>query len=280
MRIRSSVSIVVSITLVMIVLGGIGLVLLGGQRLGDYIREHIELSVVLDDDIKEVEIRKLQKTINASEYVKSTEYVTKEQAQKRLEDELGLKFSKVLDFNPLKSSINLKIQANFVHPDSVVNIEKELMQYKGVHKVFYKKGLLESITNNLQQITIILLAIAVLLLLISFTLINNTIRLSIYAQRFTINTMQIVGATDRFVRRPFVYEGILKGLLSGLIAITILAIGVSFLPVSLQMLVSVNDVYFLALLGILLSLSIIFAWFATYFAVSRYLRKHSTSLYA
>lgn len=279
MRIKSSVSIIVSITLVMIVLGGVGLTLIGGQRLADYVREHILLSVVLEDDIKEVEIRQLQKVMNASDFVKSSEYVTKEEAQKRLEKELGVAFSKVLDFNPLKPAINLKIHASYVHPDSITPIEKELLSYKGVSKVFYKKGLLQSVNDNLQDITLVLLAISALLLLISFTLINNTIRLSIYAKRFIINTMQIVGATDRFVRRPFVYDGGVKGLVSGLIAISVLAVGVYFLPKDFQQLVSINDLYFLILLGGLLLLSILFSWFATYFAVSRYLRKHTTALY-
>lgn len=279
MRIRSSVSIVVSITLVMICLGSLGLVLIGGQRLANYVREHIVLSVVLKDDVKEVEIRQLQKVMDASDFVKSSEYVTKEEAQNRLEKELGVEFSKVLDFNPLKPSLNLKIRGAYVHTDSIVKIEKEILGYKGVNKVFYKKGLMQSVNDNIKQISLILLAISALLLLISFTLINNTIRLSIYSKRIIINTMQIVGATDSFVRRPFIRDGILKGIVSGLIAIITMIVGVYFFPKDFQLLFSIYDYYFLILLGVLLLLSILFPWFATYFAVSRYLKKHAISLY-
>lgn len=279
MKIKSSFSIIISITLVMIILGSVGVVLLSGQRLANYVREHIMLSVVLDNDIKEVEIRQLEKVLNVSAYVKSSEYVTKEEAEKRLQKDLGIEFSKVLDFNPLMASIDLKLQSAYAQEDSIAKIEKELLTYKGVQKVYYKKDLLQSVNENLKKITFLLLAVSLLLLLISFTLINNTIRLSIYGQRFIINTMQIVGATDSFVRRPFVREGMLRGLIAGILAAIVLAVILYFLPEDFQDLLSVRDPYFLLLLLLLLVLSVSFAWFSTYFAVSRYLRKHQTTLY-
>lgn len=279
MKVRSSLSIIISIALVMIILGSVGMVMLSGQRLANYVREHIMLSVVLDNDIKEVEIRQLEKILNASTYVKSSEYVTREEAERRLEEDLGVEFSKVLDFNPLMASIDLKLQPNYAQADSVAKIEQEILRYQGVQKVYYKKDLLQSVNENLRKITFILLTVSFLLLIISFTLINNTIRLSIYAQRFIINTMQIVGATDRFVRRPFVREGILKGLIAGVLAAIVLTLIVYFLPQDFQVLLTVQDSYFLTLLFALILLSLLFAWFATYFAVSRYLSKHETALY-
>lgn len=279
MRTKSSVSVVISITLVMLILGGLGVILLSGQRLSNYVREHIMLSVVLDNDVKEVEIRQLEKILNASVFVKSSDYVTKEEAEERLQRELGVEFSKVLDFNPLLASIDLKLQPSYAQTDSIAKIEKELLAYQGVQKVYYKKDLLQSVNENLRKITLILLGVSLLLFIISFTLIHTTIRLSIYAQRFIINTMQIVGATDRFVRRPFVREGIFRGAIAGILAAIVWIVVVYFLPEDFQMLTSLSDPYFALLLLVLIILSILFAWFATYFAVSRYLRKHETALY-
>lgn len=279
MKIKSSLSIIISITLVMIILGGVGMVLLSGQHLKNYVKEHIMVSVVLEDNVKEVEVRQLEKVLKASAFVKSSEYVTKEEAEKRLQEQLGIDFYKVLDFNPLMASIDLKLQPDYVQEDSIAKIEKELLTYEGVDKVYYKKNLLQSVNENLQKITLILLAVSVLLFLISFTLINNTIRLSIYAQRFIINTMQIVGATDSFVRRPFVREGMLRGLIAGILAAIVLVAVVYFLPEDFESLISVRDSFFLLMLLGLIVLSVLFAWFATYFAVSHYLKKQATALY-
>lgn len=279
MKVKSSLSIIISIALVMIILGSVGVVLLSGQRLANYVREHIMLSVVLDDSSKEVEIRQLEKVLNASAFVKSSEYVTKEEAERRLEEDLGVEFSKVLDFNPLMASIDLKLQPAYAQEDSIAKIEKELLTYQGVEKVYYKKDLLQSVNENLRKITLILLTVSLLLLIISFTLINNTIRLAIYAQRFIINTMQIVGATDGFVRKPFVREGLFRGFIAGMLAAISLTIIVYFLPKDFQILITVYNPYFLLLLFVLILLSVLFAWFATYFAVSRYLHKHETTLY-
>ncbi|MBS9768430.1 MAG: permease-like cell division protein FtsX, partial [Flavobacteriaceae bacterium] len=230
MKAKSSFSIIVSISLVMIVLGGVGMVLLSGQRLANYVREHIILSVVLDDDIKEVEIRQLERILRVTKFVKTTAYITKDLAEKKLEEELGVEFSKVLDYNPLKASIDLQLQGDYAHTDSIAKIEKEILTHKGVQKVYYKKNFLTSVNENIRKVTIILLIVSALLFLISFTLINNTIRLAIYAQRFLIKTMQIVGATDSFVRRPFVQEGILRGLIAGLLTALVLVGVVFFLP--------------------------------------------------
>lgn len=279
MKARSSLSIIISISLVMIVLGSVGMILLSGQRLANYVREHIVLSVILDDTIKEVEIRQLEKILSVSPAVKATEYITKDLAQNKLEKELGVEFSKVLDYNPLKASIDLRLKGEYAQHDSITKLEKEILTYKGVKKVYYKKNFLAIVNKNIRKITLILIIVSALLFLISFTLINNTIRLAIYAQRFLIKTMQIVGASDRFVRRPFVREGILRGLIAGLLTALVLVGLVFFLPKDFQMLISIQDIYFLILLGIVILLSVCFAWFATFFAVTRYLRKHETQLY-
>ncbi len=265
--------------MVMIILGSVGIVLLSGQRLANYVREHIALSVILKDDIKEVEIRQLEKVLSVSKYVKSSEYVTKEMAEKRLEKDLGIEFSKVLDYNPLMASMDLKLHGDYAHKDSIAKIEKELLTYKGVSEVYYKKNFLESINENLRKIMLVLLVVSSLLFVISFTLINNTIRLSIYAQRFIINTMQIVGATDDFVRQPFVREGMFRGLIAGILAASTLMLIVYFLPHDFQVLISLHDIYFIALLVVLIVLSVLFSRLSTYLAVSRYLRKPKTSLY-
>ncbi|MCK4637803.1 MAG: permease-like cell division protein FtsX, partial [Bacteroidales bacterium] len=219
-RLKSSyVTTLVSITLVLFMLGMLGLIILHAKKLSDYVKENIGFSIIMKENVKEAGIIQLQKTLDASDYVKSTEYITKEKAAEELTKDLGEDFIDFLGYNPLLPSIDLRLKAEYANIDSLAIIEKDLLANKNVKEVFYQKSLVHLINKNLRRISIIILGFSILLLIIAIALINNTIRLSVYSKRFLIKSMQLVGATQAFIRRPFILKGILHGILGAFIAI-------------------------------------------------------------
>ena len=280
-RLRSSyITSVISISLVLFMLGLMGLLVLNANQLSNYVKENIGISIILKNNVKEVEIRRLQKTLDATSYVKATEFVDKETAAKELQEELGEDFISFLGYNPLLASIDVKLYAEYANPDSIAVIEKDLKNFNQVQEVHYQKSLVHLVNDNVKRISLIILAFSGLLLIISFTLINNTIRLSIYSQRFIINTMQLVGATRSFIRKPFVGKSFLHGILGALIANSMLS-GVIYLSHrELSQVITFNNVEMVGVLFLLiLLLGIFITWISTLFAVNKYLRLESRSLY-
>lgn len=261
-------------------LGLMGLLILNANQLSNYVKENIGVSIILKDNVKEVEIRKLQKTLDATEYVKATEFVDKETAAKELQKELGEDFISFLGYNPLKATIDVKLYAEYANPDSIAFIEKDFTRYNQVQEVYYQKSLVHLVNENVKRISLIILAFSGLLFVISFTLINNTIRLSIYSQRLIINTMQLVGATRGFIRKPFMGKSLLHGILGALIANSMLS-GVIYLSQKeLSQVISFSNVEMVGILFLLIILlGILITWISTLFAVNKYLSLESRSLY-
>ncbi|MBN1985829.1 MAG: cell division protein FtsX [Prolixibacteraceae bacterium] len=208
----------VSISLVLTMLGTLGLILINAGRLAEYVREKIGFTVVLQDNMNEVEVIRFQKMLNAADYVKSTRYIDKEAAAKELAQQLGEDFTGFLGYNPLFASIDVKLYAPYTHADSLLIIEKNLSEYPEVKEVYYQKNLVSVINKNVSKISLFLLILSALLAFIFVALINNTIRISIYAQRFSINTMQMVGASNSFIRKPFLQQSLYWGVYGALIA--------------------------------------------------------------
>ncbi|HET6245726.1 MAG: cell division protein FtsX [Bacteroidetes bacterium] len=271
---------VISITLVLFMLGLLGLIVLHAQKLSDHVKENIGISVILKENVKEVDIIHLQKSLDASNYVKSTEYITKEQAAKSLQEDLGEDFISFLGFNPLLSSIDVHLHASFANNDSIAWIEKELISNTKIKEVFYQKSLVEMVNENVKKISIILLGFSSLLLMIAIVLINNTIRLSIYSKRFLIKSMQLVGATSGFIRKPFMIIGIAQGIYGAFIAIGLL-VGVLYLiQKEVPELFELQDMQlFLYIFGIVLVLGVFISWICTMFAVTKFLRLKTEDLY-
>jgi cell division transport system permease protein len=280
-RLRSSyLTSVISITLVLFMLGVLGLLILNAQRLSEYVKENIGFSIILKENIKEVDVILLQKTLDASEYVKSTKYITKEQAAKELQEELGENFIEFLGYNPLLASIEVHLYADYANPDSIKVIEQDFQQYEQIKEVFYQKSLVSLVNENIRKISLIILIFSGLLFLIAMALINNTIRLSVYSKRFIINTMQLVGATRGFIRRPFLYRSVWQGILSALLAIGLL-IGVLYLAQKeFKEVINLQDIEIIGslFLGVLV-LGIVINWISTFFAVTKYLRMNVDKLY-
>ena len=271
---------VVSITLVLLMLGLLALVVLHARKLSDYVRENIGFRVYIKENAPAEDIILLQKQLDASTFVKSSEYISPEQAANELTAELGEDFIDFLGYNPLPPSIDLRIKAAYGNIDSLEVIEKKLMQETVVKEVFYQKSLVHLINRNIRRISLVLLGFSALLLLIAMALINNTIRLSVYARRFIIRTMKLVGATRGFISRPFIIRGILQGLLSALLAIILLAVILYFLMQELPELIGLYDLnLYLAVFGLVILTGVFLAWISTWFAVRRYIRMKEDELY-
>jgi cell division transport system permease protein len=280
-RIRSSaISSVISISLVLLLIGMVGLLLVNGRNIRKQVMESIGFNLILKENIKEADIYQLQKVLDAKNYILSTEYITKEEAALETEQMLGEDFIRFLGYNPLPPSIRVRLHQPWTNPDSVMIIEKELLQYDSIEEVYYKKSLLYAVNENIRQISLIILGFSILLLLISITLINNTIRMSIYAKRFIINTMQLVGANRSFIRRPFLYRGAASGFTASLIAIGLLLALVYLLQKQFEGVISLKDYDLLALLALgVILLGILINWISTYFAVNKYLNIKTDKLY-
>lgn len=271
----------ISITLVLFTLGFLGLMVIHAHLLSDYIKEHIGFEIIMKPGVKEAEIMHLQKTLDTKPYVKLTDYITKQDAMRRLKAALGSDF---VNFwgnkdNPLLPSIEVRFRANWANNDSITKIKQTVLQNPSVKEVYYQKSLVEVINKNLNKIGLILLGLSVLLLLISFTLINNTIRLSIYSKRFIIKSMQLVGATEAFIRRPFVWKGILYGIFSAIISLVILTGVMALARENIPELALIeNDTLIAGLYLFIVVVGMAVSGISTLFAVDRYLGMNINNL--
>ena len=280
-RLRSSyLTLVISVSLVLFLLGVLGLVLINAKELSDYFRESLSFSVMLNDDAKEADIRMLQKDLDAKIYVKSTEYVSKDEAAVKMKEDLGEDFINFLGDNPLPPSIDVYLYAGYTSPDSVAKIEKYVLEYPFVKEVYYQESLLFLINENVRKISLFLLVISSFLFLIALTIINNTIRLSIYSRRFLIRTMQLVGATRAFIRKPFLVQSAFHGLVAALISLSLLMGLLYLIEKEFFMLFSFNSTKLLILLGAsIIIIGVLINLISTYFSVNRYLSISEDKLY-
>ena len=281
-QLRSSyLTTIISISLVLFVIGLVGLLILNAHKISRHVKENIGFTVFLNNDVKEVDMIKLQKSLDASSFVRSTEFISKEQAAMELKDELGENFVNFLGYNPLLSSIDVKLKADYANADSIAKIEKRLVKYSQVKEISYQKSLIETVNQNIKKISIVLLVFCGLLFIISLSLINNTIRLSVYARRFLIKTMELVGATRAFVRAPFVIKSLWHSLISILIAFVLLGGVIYMIDKHIPELSILYELDTIAILyaGIMV-IGFAIVWCSTTLAVNRYLRMKGNDLYA
>ena len=276
----SYLTLVISVSLVLFLLGILGLVIINAKELSDYLRESLTFSVILDEDAREADIRMLQKDLDAKPSVKSTEYVSKDEAAAKMKEDMGEDFISFLGDNPLPPSIDVYLFAGYTNRDSVVNFEKYILEYPFVKEVWYEDSLLFLINENVRKISLFLLIISLFLFLIAVTIINNTIRLAIYSKRFLIRTMQLVGATRAFIRKPFLIRSIYHGVLAALTAMLLLMGLLYLIEKEFLMLFSFESTRLLAALGILLIIAgILINLVSTYLSVNRYLDISEDKLY-
>ncbi|MBO7594164.1 MAG: permease-like cell division protein FtsX [Salinivirgaceae bacterium] len=281
-QLRSSyITTVISISLVLFVIGLVGLLILNAHKISQHVKENIELTIFLNDDVKEVEMIRFENILKTSDFVRQTAFVSKDSAARELTQEIGEDFVSFLGYNPLSPSIEVKLKADYANIDSIAKIEKKLAKYSLVKEVSYQKSLIETINQNVKRISIILLIFCGLLFIISLSLINNTIRLSVYARRFLIKTMELVGATRSFVRAPFIIKSLCHALYSIIIAYILLGGVIYMINEHVQELEIMCELDTIAILyaGIMV-VGFLIVWISNFFAVNRYLRMKGNELYA
>jgi cell division transport system permease protein len=280
-RIHTSyVTTVISITLVLFMMGLLGMLVLHAKKLSDYVKENIGFSIMMKDGVKETAIFMLQKKLDAAQYVKSTEYIPKDKAAANLKKELGEDFIGFLGYNPLLPSIDLRLKADYATPLHIARIEKMLLSNPEVKEVFYQKSLVELVNQNIEKISFFILGFSLLLMLVSIALINNTIRLSVYSKRFIIRTMLLVGATRSFICRPFIWKSMLNGLISAIVAIGLLMLVLYFALEEIPELLQLQDLQmYIILVVFVIALGVLISWLSTWLAVRKYLRMKTDNLY-
>ena len=278
--ISSYVSAIVSIGLVLFLLGFLGLILMNSKKVADHFKEHIALTIFLKDDARSVEIEQLQQTVQLAAYTKSAVFVSKEQAAEEHSALIGENFMEFLGDNPLKNSIDVFLLADYVTADEVENIKNELFQNNFIDSVNYDKPLIVLLNDNIKKISFWALVISMVFLIIAIILINHSIRLSVYAKRFTIKTMQLVGATKSFIRAPFVRHSLFFGSIGGVLALLGLLGVVWTLNQYFPELNIISDVQGLLWLSLfVLGTGVLISGLSTYFATRRFLNLRSDELY-
>lgn len=276
----SYLSTIIGITLVLYVLGLLGLIIIEAKEISDYVKENIGFSVIMKDDVKEADIFQLQKTLDADNFVKQTEYITKEQAAKLLKEDLGEDFITFLGYNPLLPSIEVKLIADYANNDSLQVIEERLLKNESIKEVIYQKSLVHLVNENIRKLSIMLLGFSALFLFIAVALINNTIRLAVYSKRFLIKSMQLVGATQGFIRKPFIGKGVVQGIISAVLTIGFLSFTLYRVQKEVPELINIQDIdNYLYLFVFVLAVGIIMTWLSTFFAVRKYLKIKTDYLY-
>lgn len=281
-RLRSSYIIsTISISLLLLLLGVVGVLLLNTNRLSNYVKENIHFKVIISEQLREAEIFRIQKALDARPYVKETKYITKEQAAVELQEALGEDFLTTLGYNPLLPTIEVNFFASYANNDSIAVIEKDLKEFEGIKEVYYQKNLIQAVNENVKKISLFILFFSAFLFLIALTLINNTVRLSVYSKRFLIRTMQLVGATPGYIRKPFLLAGLLQGFVSAIVAISLLTTMIYFIQKQVEGMVKLTDLkLLLALYGIVILLGLLLNWLSTYLAVTRYIHIKTDKLYS
>lgn len=270
----------ISISLVLFILGLIALIGILATEISQYVKENIGFSIVLKDTSKESDIKRLQKELDRAVFVKSAQYITKEEALKELIEDLGENPEEFLGFNPLQASIEVKLNAAYANTDSLGWIEKKLQKQPAIRSITYRADLIQSVNDNARRIGVILGGLAVVLMAISFALISNTIRLNAYSKRFLIHTMKLVGATPGFIRKPFIVSNLINGLVASFLAIAMLTGCVYYLNNEIENFHTlVNLRSLLYVYGIVIVLGMLISSISAFFAVNRYIRMNSDDLY-
>ena len=270
----------ISTTLVLLLLGLVVFFVLGAHNLSVYVKENINFSILISDDMKESDILKLQKKLDKEPFVKATEYISKKQALREQTEAMGTDPQEFLGYNPFTASIEVKLHSDYANSDSIAKIEKKIKKNTNIQEVLYQKDLIDAVNDHIRNISLMLLGLAVILTFISFALINNTIRLTIYSKRFLIHTMKLVGASWSFIRRPFLRRNFWIGVLSAVIADAVLW-GAAYWLVSYEpelIRVITPDVMLLVSVSVLI-FGVLITWLCALLSINKYLKMKAGTLY-
>lgn len=270
----------ISTTLVLLLLGLVVFFVLAARNLSVYVKENINFSIVISDDMKERDILRLQKSLNGEPFVKSTEYISKKQALEEQTEAMGTDPQEFLGYNPFSASIEVKLKSDYANADSIAKIEKQIRKNTDIQDVLYQKELVDAVNDNIRKISFLLLGLAVILTMISFALINNMIRLSIYSKRFLIHTMKLVGASWSFIRRPFLRRNFWIGVLAAGLADGLLWAAATWLVEQEPELIKVITPEVMLLVSVaVLAFGVLITWLCALLSVNKYLRMKAGALY-
>ena len=269
-----------SIALVLVVVGILVFILLNARAISDHVKQNIGFSIIVKDNVNEAEMKKMQKLLDTKPFVASSVFVSKAEAARNFKEELGEDFEQVLGYNPLLPSIEVKLVPQYANNDSLEIIEKKLVAYDIIQEVSYQKSLVQYVNENVRKISIILLIAGAALVLISFTLIRNTIHLSVYSQRFLIKTMQLVGAKPFFICRPFIRNSVWFGFFGSMIANMILLLAVYFLQKEVGGVINImNRDLLIVMVAFVFVSGILLSFVSSWMSVLKYLHKDLNDLY-
>ena len=270
----------ISTMLVLLLLGMVVFFVLSANNLSKYVRENISFSVLISDDMKEADALKFQKKLNEEPFVKETSYISKEQALKEQSEAMGTDPAEFLGYNPFTASIEIKLNADYANSDSISWIEQKIMQNKKVMEINYPQDLLDAVNSNIRKISFLLLGLAALLTLISFALINNTIRLAIYSKRFLIHTMKLVGASWGFIRRPFLVRNIWIGILAAAMAdAAVIGMAYALVRYEPELIEIITPMTMLMVMGSVFVFGVVITFMCAYISINKYLRMKASALY-
>lgn len=281
-RLRASyITSIISIMLVLFMIGLLGMIILHGKKLSEYVRENISISVMLKDNVEDDLVQNYMNRLQKTNYVKQAQFISREQAAKELSNELGEDFVQFLGYNPLPASIDLQLRAGYANSDSIARIEKQLLSSTLVKEVVYQKSLIDQVNSNISKITFVILSFSLILLVISIILIANTIKLSIYSKRFLIRSMQLVGATENFIRKPFIKKSIIHGVIAAVIADLLLIATLYLAQQRIPEITALQDInQFAVFFAGVLVLGVFLSALSTWLSVNRFLRMKVDNLYS
>jgi len=269
-----------SMSLVLFLVGLVSLLMFVARDMSVFVKENINLSIVLDDEIDQSYTKRIEKYLTTSSFAKSVDYVSKEDALKDHIASLGEDPQDFLGYNPLKASLEVKLKANYANTDSVAVIESKLKAFEHINRIAYQKDMVSLVNENVRKVSLVLLGLAIVLLIVSIALINNTVRLAVYSNRFLINTMKLVGATHWFIRKPYIIQGLLNGFVAALISLAMLAGMVYYILYEFGMTAAaLNPVSAVLVSLIVIVAGVVLTSLSSYFAVGRYLKMNTHDMY-
>jgi len=278
--VSSYISVVISIALVLFLLGCLGLLVINAKKVADHFKEQVVMTIYLNDTAKEIEVTQLKKRLIMAPYTKDAVYVSKEEAADLMKAETGEDFMNFVGYNPLKNSVDVYLKADFVTSESLAEISDELIDKTFIEDITYDNDLVTLMNDNVKKITFWVLVISGLFALIAVLLINSSIRLAVYSKRFIIKTMQMVGATKGFIRRPFIWKSVQLGIIGAIVAMAGMAVVLYYLDLTFPELQFLQNIVFIVavFLGILI-LGILITWISTFIATQRFLNLKTDQLY-
>ncbi len=278
--INAKITSIVSVTLVLLLMGLTVLTFFMGNGISSYMKENMSFSVMLSEDVSDADINSLRRKLDGMSFVKSSLFISKEEAKEQLIQDLGEDPEELLGFNPATDCIEIYLHSNYANSDSLIFVSQQIKAQTNVDDLLYRQDALDLVNDNLKKISTILLGLSLVLLFISFTLIRNTIRLSIYSKRFIINTMRLVGATNGFIRKPFIIRNIVDGVIAALLA-NVLIMGLLYYLsqqyADLRSVLQTNDMIYVFASVVVLGIAI--TYISTIFAVNHYLKMKTNHLY-